>query len=246
MFRRTFCFGDIHGHFQEFQELLTLLIKDAKYNPKKDNLVLLGDLVDSGPDTKKVLDWAVDYKNKYPKTFHPLYGNHESLLLDALSKTHPIYGDYYLWWNQGGKETIDSYCPKNLTRYERALVHPEDVIPKEHLDFIHNLPYYYQDDKYFYVHAGVYPNKLLKDHDFKDKTTKYFMIWARDEFLNSNFKWEKKIIFGHSSKTEYIGMGISDFVPNVQENKIGISTMPRRNIGHLTALELPAERFYMT
>ena len=241
---RTFAIGDTHGHFKELQDLLLTLKKEANFDPKNDHLVLLGDMVDSGPQVKELLDWAIDFKKQYPDTFHPIYGNHEDLLLDALSKYHPIYGDYYIWWNQGGKETIASYMPDGLSDYEKALVHPENIIPAEHFAFLRSLPRYYEDDKYFYVHGGVYPDKKLSEHDFEDRPTMYNMIWIRDQFIDSPYKWEKKIIFGHSSKTAYIGAGESDFVPIVQDNKIGINTMPRHNMGYLLALELPAEKFY--
>lgn len=64
--RTIFC-GDIHGCIDEFNELLRIL----QYDPKKDRLILLGDLVDRGPDSQAVLQRAIDLN------LECVMGNHE-------------------------------------------------------------------------------------------------------------------------------------------------------------------------
>lgn len=68
---RIIAIGDIHGCHQEFAELLALL--DLQ---KDDRLILLGDLVNRGPDSRKVIDLA--------RAHHALslLGNHELRLLN--------------------------------------------------------------------------------------------------------------------------------------------------------------------
>jgi len=68
---RIIAIGDIHGCYQEFAELLerVALAKD-------DQLVLLGDLVNRGPDSNKVIDLA-----KANRALS-LLGNHELRLLN--------------------------------------------------------------------------------------------------------------------------------------------------------------------
>jgi bis(5'-nucleosyl)-tetraphosphatase (symmetrical) len=51
---RTIIVGDIHGCIDEFNEL----IRKVSYNPKEDRLILLGDLIDRGPESLAVLDKA--------------------------------------------------------------------------------------------------------------------------------------------------------------------------------------------
>lgn len=46
--------GDIHGCIDEFNELL----RKIKYDPKEDRLILLGDLLDRGPDSVAVVKKA--------------------------------------------------------------------------------------------------------------------------------------------------------------------------------------------
>ena len=50
--------GDIHGQFDTLQSLLRHLGYDENGDhPQGRHLILLGDLVDRGPDTPAVLDW---------------------------------------------------------------------------------------------------------------------------------------------------------------------------------------------
>ena len=46
MSERLLVISDIHGH----RKALATLLKRAKYNPKKDQLVLMGDYVNNEPD----------------------------------------------------------------------------------------------------------------------------------------------------------------------------------------------------
>ena len=67
---RLIAIGDIHGCHLEFAELLTQL-----QLTKDDRVVLLGDLVNRGPDSCKVIDLARAYRAI------ALLGNHELRLL---------------------------------------------------------------------------------------------------------------------------------------------------------------------
>jgi serine/threonine protein phosphatase 1 len=67
---RLIAIGDIHGCHVEFAELLTQLALT-----RDDRLVLLGDLVNRGPDSCKVIDLARAYRAV------ALLGNHELRLL---------------------------------------------------------------------------------------------------------------------------------------------------------------------
>lgn len=229
--KRYFAIGDVHGHYDELMLLMDKLIKEAKLKPEKDSVVFLGDLVDGGNDTNKVIAQCMKWQKKYPHWVF-LKGNHEDLMLDALNPKHPIYGDYYLWWNQGGKETLRSYQLDGFSDYEKAIMQPMDYIPVKHLLWIASLPYYSKSIHYFFVHAGLW-NVPIKKHDFKDFNTLQSMLWIREPFIESKFDWGKKVIYGHTHTNE----------PLVMDNKIGIDTLPR-NSGKLTAVELPAEKFY--
>lgn len=226
---KTFVISDIHGCYKE----LMALYKKLPIDPKVDRMVFLGDYIDRGPDSKKVISQLIKWKNQYPH-WVVLYGNHEDFMVETLVRNTQAYGDqpYNLWMYNGGEMTLRSYLPKGLTPYERATIgRLEKFIPKNHLYFLANLPRYYEDGNYIFVHGGLKPGKTAQDTDPFD------LIWIRDEFILSDYDWGKKVIFGHTAK--------SDFTPWVMPNKIGIDTAvcpPRRH--QLTALELPSEKFY--
>ena len=54
--RRTIIVGDVHGCYQELRELLTSL----NFDRKQDRLVFTGDLVGKGPETQKVVQFALE------------------------------------------------------------------------------------------------------------------------------------------------------------------------------------------
>lgn len=69
---RTLLIGDIHGCADELKQLL------AKFDPKKkDRIIALGDLVNRGPKSRKVMKIARKYG------ILPILGNHEIRLLEA-------------------------------------------------------------------------------------------------------------------------------------------------------------------
>jgi hypothetical protein len=65
--KRHIFIGDIHGCIEEFNELLVKL----NYDPEEDRLILLGDLIDRGPDSVAVVAKAREMK------LECLMGNHE-------------------------------------------------------------------------------------------------------------------------------------------------------------------------
>ncbi len=67
---RLIAIGDIHGCHLEFAELLARLAVN-----RDDRLILLGDLVNRGPDSNKVIDLAREHRAS------ALLGNHELRLL---------------------------------------------------------------------------------------------------------------------------------------------------------------------
>lgn len=65
--KRTIIIGDIHGCYTELLELLTKI----NFSPE-DILISVGDIVDRGPDSEKVVDFFKSTPNAYV-----VFGNHE-------------------------------------------------------------------------------------------------------------------------------------------------------------------------
>jgi len=208
----TCIIGDIHGCITPLLELLKLVENQA------DAFIFLGDYIDRGPNSKKVIDCILDFKTKQQQVI-TLMGNHEFMLLNYLGG----YEDsIFLRPGVGGLETLASYGinPKDGPESARQL------IPDEHLAFFNELHLLWEDRHGIYVHAGLDPDVHLS------RQSRDCCLWVRDEFIRSSCKFGKPVVFGHTVFKK----------PLVQKNKIGIDT--GAVYGHkLTALLLPEKKF---
>lgn len=66
---RDFAVGDIHGHFTALQGALDAVA----FDPDRDRLFSVGDMVDRGPESEQVLDWLAR------PWFFAVQGNHEDI-----------------------------------------------------------------------------------------------------------------------------------------------------------------------
>jgi len=115
---RTIIIGDIHGCWDELRALL-----DAVAPARDDRIVALGDIVDRGPDSEKVLEFFRDTPNALS-----LMGNHErkhvraaaGLTAAALSQriVQAQLGDRYPAWL-----AFMATFPRHLELPEAILVH---------------------------------------------------------------------------------------------------------------------------
>jgi serine/threonine protein phosphatase 1 len=129
----NFAIADIHGCAKTFRAL----VEKLQLNPK-DNLYILGDFINKGPDSKGVLDLIFGLKAKGLQ-LHCVRGNHDQMLLDVIKGTSlGRWGmeDQY-------KKTLKSF---NVSR-------PHDI-PSKYLALLNSMPYYIETDKYLFVHAG--------------------------------------------------------------------------------------------
>lgn len=182
---RTLVTSDIHGCYLEFNELL----KKANYSPFNDKLILLGDYVDRGPFSKKVIAQLIGMTMNGVVA---LRGNHDQMFLDALDGIDDTTFIY-----NGGMSTIESYTGETLldmVAYEEA---KEYIIKNyaHHIRFLRNLPYYHEDDDHIYVHAGL--NPFYNDFDWTTQKVDNF-LWIRELFLNNATSVSKTIIHGHT------------------------------------------------
>ena len=205
--KRLFAIGDVHGCARELDLLLTQI------NPRSgDTLVFLGDYIDRGPDARTVIDLILDLRRRCEVIC--LKGNHEDMFLDFLER--PASKGAGLFILNGGSATLASYGSGGGS-FE---------VPREHIEFLYTLKLWHETEQYFFVHAGV-PEQALSSIREEDDA---FLLWAREPFLSSEYKWEKKIIHGHTP------------MPIVERraNRINIDTGCVFD-GHLTAVELPSE-----
>lgn len=171
MNNRLFAIGDIHGCFNSFKELL----EDKIEITKRDKVVLLGDYIDRGFESKEVLDYIIELQNNGFDII-PLLGNHEAMLLDAFDKHERLS----LWIQNGGSETLRSFGISSL----------KNLVPR-YLEFFNKLPYYFEFENYLFVHAGF--NDDI-ENPFDDS---YHMIWNCRENYTHPMLRDKTILHGH-------------------------------------------------
>jgi len=119
MAKRTIIFGDIHGCYEEWQDLIDK-IKPAM----TDRLVAVGDLICKGPSSTKTLDMAVKMKN-----LTCLMGNHEYHFLCAWkeNRLNELTKDYQLKTLQEMSKKIDFYM-KFIETWPYYLELPECIV----------------------------------------------------------------------------------------------------------------------
>lgn len=175
---RTIVISDIHGHYDELVELLEKL----QVNEAEDMIVFLGDYVDRGPKSKEVLQLIKNITER--KSSIAIMGNHDYRFVRWIEKEGNGINDYdYM-------ETLCSFM------MDKALEEVKEYILmaySEEIEFLKTLPYYYEDDDYIYVHAGLDLNKK----DWKE-TSEKDMMEIRIDFYGNKTKLNKKVIFGHT------------------------------------------------
>lgn len=151
---RTIAIGDIHGCATALDALLNAI------QPRPtDTLVLLGDYVDRGLHSARVLERLTDLVSRCHVV--PLIGNHELMMMDALRSQRQLD----MWLESGGLATVLSYGGRL------------DHIPQHHFTFLNHCVRYFESERHFFVHANYdsslpleqQPSRLLFwEHIFDD------------------------------------------------------------------------------
>lgn len=177
---RRFAISDIHGCAKTLRHALFESIRLRK----TDQLFLLGDYIDRGPDSRDVLDCIMDLQLRGYKV-QALRGNHEQLMLDAYNAIGKAGAAEALdcWIQGGGQATLRSF----------GVASPAQV-PKRYWDWLAKLSYYIVLDDYYLVHAGF---KLTGTDPLKDTDA---MLWIRNWQKPELQQWagSRLILFGHT------------------------------------------------
>ena len=171
--RRTFIVGDVHGCFKNFQQLL----KKAEYQLVKHRLILLGDLINKGPDSFKMLKWLYETKTE------SVIGNHEWKFIQAVKKGEKL---------SPVLEGLKAAMGKNL---------------KFWLEWIKSWPVYIEEKDFLAVHGGLVPGEHPGESDLEQivnircwdseaKSVKAGGFPAWHDFYTAS----KLVVYGHWAK----------------------------------------------
>lgn len=220
---RYYLVGDIHGRLDLYEPLIDAIeADDASSSPAETHVVLLGDLVDRGPDSAGVIARTRQWQQT--RKVRVLAGNHEEMFLQAFEK--PSILRHFL--KHGGRETLLSFGLSKdqfnkLSVEEMHALLPE-LVPQDVRDYVASFEELIIAGDYAFVHAGIDPSLPLEEQKRSD------MLWIRDRFLNHLGPLSKVVVHGHT-----IFDGVMDC-----GNRIGIDTGAFRS-GVLTALVLEGE-----
>lgn len=173
---------DLHGRFDLLIRALEVIYQKAQ-SPGK--IIFLGDYVDRGPDSKKILDHLMAGSSDGWE-WVILRGNHEEIMAQCLSDIHPLD-----WWlRHGGVNTLRSFGMQLGSTIDRDSV--SHIYP--YVEWISSLAVIYVDEHRIFVHAGVDDNLSLEE-----QTGDVFM-WHR--YMNGE-GWSghfgKHVVHGHDS-----------------------------------------------
>jgi serine/threonine protein phosphatase 1 len=226
--RLVYAIGDVHGRLDLLGPLLHDVAKDAVATRPAERplLVLLGDYVDRGPESRGVIDLILQMQADATFEVAALKGNHEEALLQFLD--NPSFAA--TWLEHGGAATLVSYGVPPLSRRGDAdgWIKVRDAfaaaLPPQHLRFYRSLELVRVVGDYAFVHAGVRPGVALEDQSERD------LLWIRYEFLNARGPFGKVIVHGHTPTEE----------PQLLKHRLGVDTGAYAT-GVLTAVRLYGE-----
>ncbi len=161
--------SDIHGCLQTLLALVEKIPSDYE-------VILAGDLIDRGPDSKGVVEWAMNSKTRC------VLGNHEDMMLYACGRRHREQSNYLHisdWQRNGGGSTLEEWGGEM----------PDDV-----LNWVDGLPFFIREGEFEISHTGW---------GGFDKIHRMTKLWSRHG-IDNQIKRVDGIyrIFGHTQKQE--------------------------------------------
>ena len=187
--------GDIHGQYDMLETALQRIEADGGPDSK---IVFLGDLVDRGPGSAKVIQRLMEGQAA-GRDWTILCGNHDDLFHGFVSKgidldPRVLSGVPWTGPRIGGRATLESYGMSDLDRpTDELIAEAQQTVPQAHLDFLANLPTHLLLGDLLFVHAGIRPGISLQNQNPDD------LMWIRGEFLNDPRPHPWLVVHGHTA-----------------------------------------------
>lgn len=192
-YERIICISDIHGGYDTFQKLLSKIDFSDE-----DLLVLLGDNVQRGNNSHKVMEY-IEVLNKKDNVLL-IQGNHESYILYLLREEngaklmkhlrkiwYPCILKY--WTSEIGVNVKEDFDPVWLQKEIKKRY-------GKYIDLMKSMYYGAESENYIFVHAGIDVDKPWKESDIDS-------LMISKEFQYKKHNEEKKIVVGHWPTSNY-------------------------------------------
>lgn len=144
---------DLHGCYRQAEILVDFLTVEGYLTDHE--LVWLGDYTDRGPHIRKALQF-LRYRQREMGD-KPICGNHEYAAERGINAKHWAK----TWFNNYEDQMLESF---GLCRYdyegieggeEKAAADLRSAMTADEIDFICNLPLYYENENFIFIHATV-------------------------------------------------------------------------------------------
>ena len=166
--------GDVHGCYEEFKQLVTgILMQD-----ERAQFVLVGDIVDRGPNTWEMLEWAMNNVNRRSSRFKMIMGNHEYIKIKFLENY--LSGKAAGYYNSLVDIPADTYNFRDVLIEHKAS--DEKIV--EICNFFKSLPIYYE------------VNVKVRQYNYSEKKKHFIIVHSdvRREYLNKDETFKRRVI----------------------------------------------------
>lgn len=190
MLGRDFAIGDLHGAWPAFQNLL----REIHFDPTKDRMFSVGDLVDRGPMSLECLQLMRE------PWFHCVLSNHEQMMLEAF--TGGRMGNY--WTMNGGDWGLDALRAwKAVQRGDHVTdVEDEHANVFELVNLIDELPFLITVEnrngkKFHIIHAELPPSQSWQVTDeMLTDPVKVLRLAKSQSGDGDAFLWARSVWYG--------------------------------------------------
>lgn len=204
--------SDIHGMYKSFMRRINQLDNLEHVKNGDDKLILLGDYIDVGANSYKVLKTIYDLQKEIGGNMIVLKGNHDKWFADFVLMRNSV-------WMTGRNsfEVISGFLTEKevyklrrilnssiagMECYDNASMYVSAIMKKRHgtlMEWYDSLPLYYETEKQIFVHAGICEEAgILWKSETKERiyTERYPAVKGR---------FYKDIIAGHVSVSTVSG-----------------------------------------
>ncbi|PQA97070.1 serine/threonine protein phosphatase [Chryseobacterium shigense] len=149
-----FIIGDVHGCFYTLEKILTHWNADHEY------LIFLGDLIDRGNYSSKVIEKCMKLEKSFPNCII-LKGNHEYEFIEYYDK-----GENLNWTRQCGEKTLNDFNKNKIDH-------------KKTRNWFQSLPLKHETDFLMITHAGISETEDPYNENHDDS-----VLWNRKDLKN--------------------------------------------------------------
>ena len=166
--------SDLHGNHEKYIQIF-----DKINFTDDDTLFVLGDIVDRGTGSMKIL---LDMMSRF--NVIPILGNHELMFIKAYKEK--IENSLNLWFENDGQNTFNEFLLLKSNEQEAVLNYLQRFSLYKELNI--------NNQDYILVHSGF--DKFKKRKPLKEYTVEE-LVWAETDYDKVYFK-DKILITGHT------------------------------------------------